>query len=141
MPKPLCSQVTRRTTYCSIGYHRNSQWKAEKDQWRVPLSVEFAIFRCALGTRCCDQEFGWGLLLTQLRPQVLGENTFQEDLFIAKFRRQRSRPMWHGHPADYRRKAQDRPPQKVLLRWVRAGIIQKNHMAQIKSGLKCSLLS
>ena len=81
----------------------------------------------------------WGFIQDESSLKVLGINTFQEELKLAKFIDSSKINIWHGYPADDRRKAQDRPCSIVLKKWVDSKIITKSKMLKIRQGQTCNL--
>jgi len=104
----------------------------KKSQWKIKPPDEIACFDEALKRTWGDMTKAWGLRLVGTTAQKLGTSIRGDDLRIAKF--VNGNPAWHGYPADYRTKLQDRPPTAVLRKWVAAGIIGKNDVARIRGG-------
>lgn len=108
--------------------------------WTVPVSTEVACF-----VRACRESWGvscselWGHNRTDGRLEPLGLNGHGECLWFGKFVQAAHTIPWHGYPADYRRKAQDRPPVSVLQQWRDLGILAKHQVAKVMSGRPCKL--
>jgi hypothetical protein len=69
----------------------------------------------------------------------IGISDQQEVLKIAKFKDSNSTREWHGYPADYCRRKQDRPSIRILMDWKDRGLISKTKMDKIKQYKRCSL--
>ena len=66
---------------------------------------------------------------------ILGRNNVNPELIIAKF--VNSTPtIWHGYPADYVQKNQDRPTLDVLNKMYSNGLISAKEMKRISKGQK-----
>ena len=66
---------------------------------------------------------------------ILGVNNVNPELKIAKF--VHSTPtIWHGYPADYIQKNQDRPTLDVLMKMHSNGLITAKEMKRISKGQK-----
>ena len=118
--------------------HRGSP-TSESCTWTISINDEVALFEAALpvarspGQICRAAEPGGRRLRT------VGINVHRKSLFFGKFVDGSTISKWHGYPADYRRRTQDRPPICLLKIWVRQGLLQKHHVAKISGGKKCNL--
>ena len=107
--------------------------------WTEPVEGEVACF-----VEAWEQAWGerdgllWGNARDDSGLRPLGLNGHREELWFAKFVRASSPAPWHGYPADYRRRKQDRPPTRVLVQWREAGIITKHEAARIAGGRRCN---
>ena len=79
---------------------------------------------------------GFTMQVHSVRPE---SKRSRESLFFGKFVDGSAIAIWHGYPADYRRRTQDRPPISVLQVRVMRGLVQKHHVAKIPGGMQCSL--
>jgi len=106
--------------------------------WTVEVCDEVECFLTAFRAGWVLGDKAWGLRQLALgRLQVLGVNGFNERLVLAKFVGGDSG--WHGYPADYRRRVQDRPPMGLLRTWYTSGILRKHQISKISSGKPCNL--
>ncbi|MCG3771480.1 MAG: hypothetical protein JW384_02666 [Nitrosomonadaceae bacterium] len=119
--------------------HRNGT--PGKSQWIIPATDEVKSFEQAVALGCIDFKSGWGLHCPNGIPESLGRTTTQHEVKIAKFVENLMPVFWHGYPADYRRKPQDRCPVSVLQTWHTVGYIEKYEIARVRSGKRCSLSS
>jgi hypothetical protein len=109
-----------------------------KSAWLISVEEEVACFDKALASGWTVRAIGWGLHLAGQKSLVLGENHVRK-LKIGKFVSNPPNILWHGYPADYRSKLQDRPPIAVLSSWRDAGIIKKHEMTRVRRGKPCCL--
>jgi hypothetical protein len=125
--------------YFFASQHRNHA-NAEKSQWQISMPEEIECFIEAKSEGWAGNQCGWGLKLdADQNLEVLGTNTHHEHLKIAKFIDSSKNSIWHGYPADYIRKSQDRPNVEVLRSWKDKGVISKYHMTRIRGGKACNL--
>lgn len=110
-----------------------------KSYWTIEYSEELDCFVENYSKAYRESNLTWGLILNESSLKVLGKNTFKEELKLAKFIDSSLTNIWHGYPADYRRKNQDRPSSEILKKWVDAKIITKAKMLKIRQGQKCNL--
>jgi hypothetical protein len=123
--------------YTPLSKHRGLA-TASRSVWIVSVRDEIQCFVMAFRERWVFDTDGWGLRpLSPGRLQVLGVNGFKERLALAKF--VGADGSWHGYPADYRRRVQDRPPMHLLRTWRASEILRKHQMAKISSGKQCNL--
>ncbi len=107
--------------------------------WTIPIVDEVALFEAALPSVRSPGQACWAAEPGVRRLRTVGVNVHVESLFFGKFVDGSSMSRWHGYPADYRRRTQDRPPPAVLQVWVTQGLIEKHHLAKISGGMKCNL--
>ena len=125
--------------YSALARHRGRPGRRHS-VWLISIPEEVACF-----DRAWQGEWGnmgdelWGHIDSGQRLEPLGLNGHQEKLWFAKFVRAVRASPWHGYPADYRRKAQDRPPTRVLHQWRDLGILAKHQVAKVASGRPCKL--
>ncbi|MBL7840604.1 MAG: hypothetical protein JNJ75_10720 [Cyclobacteriaceae bacterium] len=81
----------------------------------------------------------WGLKIVNTVIQVVGHNSRNRELKLAKFIVGNDKDIWHGYPADYMMRAQDRPATDILKAWVNNGYISKAKMSKIRLGHSCNL--
>ncbi len=134
-PVPIGNGVT----YTPRLAHRGAPTK-HKTVWTVGLPEEVDCFRRSSEEGWLLNSTGSGLIqLANGRLATLGVNSHREDLKLARFVSPVPLGTWHGYPADYRRKPQDRPPITILSNWRLAAIIEKHQMAKIRRGQQCRL--
>src|SRR5262249_2377216 len=104
-----------------------------KSQWVIPEPSEVRCFEQSHQSKWIDNNTAWGLHLPAPPPQVLGRSVEGADLRIARFISAANGAIWHGFPADYRRKMQDRPTNTILVLWMRAGYIRKRDISKVRS--------
>jgi hypothetical protein len=116
--------------------HGNS----EKCIWTISLQEEVDCFKTSADEKWLEDTKGWGLKMNSAGGlSEIGISERQEVLKIAKFVDSGSTREWHGYPADYCRRNQDRPSMKVLMDWKDRGLINKTKMDKIKQYKRCSL--
>ena len=76
----------------------------------------------------------WGVKVLGDVLQVLGLNNNKQELKLAKFVDGTNTNVWHGYPADYVSKSQDRPATNILKIWVDSGYLTKAKMSKIRLG-------
>jgi len=128
--------------YKSVKQHREYV-NDEKAIWTISIVEEVDCFRRSID-KLWIEEAGmcrWGLHVTgdSKRLEILGKNKHTDDLKIAKFVKDVISETWHGYPADYRQKRNDKPPENILLMWCDEGYIRKHHVSKIRSGKACNL--
>lgn len=117
--------------------HRGRPTK-HKSVWRISVQDEVACFDHAFDSDWVQALTGWGLHLVESIPAILGENLLYQ-VKIGKFVSIDAAGPWHGYPADYRERLQDRPPVEVLVRWRDSKIIEKHEISRVRQGKPCSL--
>ena len=134
-------QINENILYIVIDYHRSASFIANKSRWIITVNEELECFRVTIDNNWHDTNTGWGIHRENNTNVlfILGVNVFNENLKIAKFVKDQNHNHWHGYPADWRRKTQDRPPVGLLNNWRRIGVIPKHKIAKIRSGKKCNL--
>lgn len=127
--------------YIVVDYHRKASYIANKSQWLVTIDEEMDCFRNTINNNWKENENGWGIRWDAGHRVlvVLGKSVSQYDLKIAKFTKDVNLNHWHGYPADWQQRTQDRPPIKILNDWRTTGFISKHKMAKIRNGKKCDL--
>jgi hypothetical protein len=126
------------TNYLFKSDHRNGG-NGKKSQWTITPPEELNCFETAHAAQWLEGSEGWGLHLNGTTPLVIGTAVGGAVLKLAKFVDNAQPQSWHGYPADYRTKAQDRPSTRILLLWVAASHIQKHEAIRIRTQKKCSL--
>lgn len=111
----------------------------QKSIWAITLAEEVACFSKSVSEVWNYETYFWGLHIIGASPAVLGINRFREDVKIAIFVDASRNLIYHGYPADYRRKIKDRPHVNILKKWRDQGLIQKHMMNKIMTGKQCSL--
>jgi hypothetical protein len=116
--------------------HGNS----EKCIWVISLQEEVDCFKFSADEKWLEDTKGWGLKVNSGGGlSQIGISDQQEVLKIAKFKDSNSTREWHGYPADYCRRKQDRPSIRILMDWKDRGLISKTKMDKIKQYKRCSL--
>jgi hypothetical protein len=118
-----------------VQYHRNTS-NPKKSLWTVTEQEEIECFKRAIIELWTYEQFAWGLHIINGQIMPLGINTDNEVLKVAKFVDNNTH--WHGYPADYVRKIQDKPPSLVLTKWCELKLITKSQVLKIKQQ-KCNL--
>lgn len=131
-------EPVNKLRYIASSKHRETT-NPKKSYWTIEYIEELQCF-----INCYQKDYNyenltWGLINENSILRVLGKNNFDEELKIAKFIDSSQNDLWHGYPADYRRKNQDRPNIDVLKKWVNENIITKAKMLKIRQGQKCNL--
>ena len=125
--------------YVALPRHRGRAARRHS-VWTVPVPTEVACFvqawQASWGVGCGEL---WGHSRPDSRLEPLGLNGHGENLWFGKFVQSAPSSPWHGYPADYRRRAQDRPPTKVLHQWRDLGVLAKHQAAKVASGRPCKL--
>lgn len=132
--------LTGHTTsnYLISSQHRR-RGNPNKCRWTITFAEEVACFIQTINQNWRDGNEGWGLKLNNILVQVVGINNDNEELKIAKFIDGTGTNVWHGYPADYTSRSQDRPTTGILRTWVNNGYITKSKMTKIRLGQPCSL--
>ena len=132
------TRINSSTSYHFYRDHRNNN--RHKSQWCISCDDELTSFsnaRANAGVSNAVED--WGLHCPNGRPEVLGTTVSGERVKMAKFVGGASFGLWHGYPADYRNKPQDRSPVAVLTIWLNSQLIQKNDITKVRRGQKCNL--
>ena len=126
-----------------VGYYIHPKHRGpptnESCTWIIPVDDEVALFEAALPTARSPGQICWAAETGGRRLRTVGINVHRELLYFGKFVDGSVISGWHGYPADYRRRTQDRPPISVLKIWVNQGLLHKHHVAKISGGKKCNL--
>lgn len=129
--------INAHASYLIYPPHRNGHHN--KSQWRLNEDDELACFRKAYENECCVGHVGWGLHMVSGVAETLGVSIHKEELKIAKFVDSNKNSLWHGYPADYRRKRQDVPSDSVLQKWIQLNLIDRRQAVKLKGGRPCGL--
>ena len=125
--------------YLPLGKHRGRA-TSQRSVWTKPVPTEVACFVQAWGASWGERDGElWGHRSATGVLEPVGRNNHGEDLWFGKFLRAERISPWHGYPADYRRKTQDRPPPEVLNRWRALGVLAKHQVAKVAAGRPCKL--
>jgi hypothetical protein len=135
---PVVIASATYTTYTSVKQHRG-RVNSDKSRWIIPMDEELECFELTYFKKWHRNSIGWGLHILENRITVLGKNPEGEQLKLAKFVDSSKNNKWHGYPADYRCKIQDRPPQDILEKWRSEGLIKKHQIMKIRRGMACNL--
>lgn len=129
-------------SYIVVSYHRNNSLK-DKSLWTIDEEVEINCFKESQEKIWVQDYISWGMDYESIKEKVvikpIGNSEHNEELKIGRFIDSGKNNIWHGYPANYRRKKQDIPPTKVLLNWVGLGILKKHQVTKIKQQKKCNL--
>ena len=141
MPYELDKDIdlTPRTTakYYISSAHRRLQ--RHKSRWTITVNEEVDCFIDSRTNTWIDNAASWGLIQSGNNLLVLGLNSHNEELKIAKFIAKNTTGVWHGYPADFCRNIQDRPGMSILQSWRTNGHIEKHHITKIRQGKECNL--
>jgi hypothetical protein len=109
--------------------------------WTISIEEEVKCFKDSACKNWLENKEGWGLKLNATNGglEQVGLSEIQEVLKIAKFVDSNLTKEWHGYPADYCRRINDKPSLRVLNDWREKGIISKTQMGKITRGQKCNL--
>lgn len=111
----------------------------DKSKWEISLEQEINCFTSSHRLGWIELNLVWGIIICNNKLEKIGTNGHNESLKIAKYIDSSNSKIWHGYPADYVRKAQDRPSTDVLLKWQKDKIIQKHQLLKIRQGKPCNL--
>jgi hypothetical protein len=131
------SPIIDRIYYISSA-HRNLV-TADKSKWTISVNKEVECFIEGQTSEWIEDNFSWGLKFNGNALEEIGVNTQNQVLKIAKFIDSSNNNIWHGYPADYIRKQQDRPSIAILSKWRERNIISKHHIVKIRQGKSCNL--
>ena len=124
--------------YLISSQHRR-RGNPNKCRWTITLEEEVECFIQSIDSNWIDGAFAWGLHFVNDTIDVLGLNNDDEDLKLAKFINSDGTIIYHGYPADYINRSQDRPTNNILKMWVNSGHITKAKMTKINRGYSCNL--
>ncbi len=127
-----------QANYIISSQHRR-RGNPNKSVWTISYDEEVD---CFIETMTREWQIGtvaWGIKVVEDILQVVGVNNIRQELKLAKFVDGADTNVWHGYPADYMRKAQDRPATNILKLWVNDGFITKAKMSKIRLGQSCNL--
>jgi hypothetical protein len=127
------------STYIISSAHRKVGNK-NKSVWTLDFNGEVDCFTTAITKSWRNGQYGWGfkLGLNNVFEEV-GRSADDKELKLAKFVDGNSNNVWHGYPADYLKKSQDRPTTVILKNWVDSGFLTKSKMTKIRKGQVCNL--
>ena len=128
--------VTAAKYYISSAHRRVQQ---NKSRWIITIDQEVGCFIESQINTWIEGFFSWGLITNGNNLLVLGKNSQNEELKIAKFVAKNNNDVWHGYPADFCRNIQDRPGMMILQNWRTNGHIEKHHITKIRQGKECNL--
>jgi len=132
----LTAQATGN--YIISSQHRR-KGNPNKSIWTITFDEEVHCFIQALSKNWKTVNEAWGIKLLNGVLQVVGKNHNRQELKLAKFVDGANTNVWHGYPADYMNKAQDRPATDILKVWVNSGFLTKAKMSKIRLGQSCNL--
>lgn len=111
-----------------------------KSIWVVTPEVEYSCFKFTYEKGWVDDNEAWGFLTQDNKKLLLlGIGQDDEELKLAKFRKDPNSAEWHGYPCNYMAKSQDVPSCKVMIEWVKKKFITKAKMNKIQHQLVCNL--
>lgn len=124
--------------YIISSQHRRTG-NPNKSIWIISFDEEVNCFIQALNANWRKGTEAWGIKVFGETLQVLGLNYENRELKLAKFVDGTHTNVWHGYPADYMNRAQDRPATNILKVWVDNGYLTKAKMSKIRLGQACNL--
>ncbi|MDP1622632.1 MAG: hypothetical protein Q8M08_09885 [Bacteroidales bacterium] len=132
--------LTAKTTsnYIISSQHRRVG-NPNKCRWTVSFADEVDCFINSINNNWKDGTKAWGMKMINAALIVVGLNDDNEELKLAKFIDGTGKNVWHGYPADYANRSQDRPTNTILQMWVVNGYISKAKMTKINRGFSCNL--
>ena len=80
-----------------------------------------------------NEGYGFNIKIINSKPSIIGTNKFSKNLYIGKFVNGIS--SWHGYPADYQSKNQDKPSDEILEKLLSQGL-SLTSIRKIKKGQK-----
>ena len=122
-----------------ISSQHRKKGNPNKSVWTITFNEEVSCFIQALTGNWKTEKEAWGIKAINNILQVIGLSADEKELKFAKFVNGANTNVWHGYPADYLRKAQDRPATQVLKVWVENGYLTKSKMSKIRLGQSCTL--
>ena len=126
-------------TYLVSPKHRE-RGNPHKSIWIITPVEEFDCFCFTLQNDLVENDEAWGFLLDANDTiRVIGVGLNDEELKIAKFKKDPSAVVWHGYPCNYMANVYDVPSDTVLKKWVALNRISKAKMSKIQHNLSCSL--
>ncbi|MBD2699828.1 hypothetical protein IC229_04220 [Spirosoma sp. BT702] len=125
-------------TYYISSAHRNDVTK-DKSRWIISMGEEVECFIESQEEEWIESNLSWGIRSNGNGLECIGFSTQDDELKFAKFIDSSKNNKWHGYPADYIRRQQDRPGIPVLKIWREKNIILKHHIIKIRQGKACNL--
>ncbi|MGV6946000.1 hypothetical protein [Sphingobacterium kyonggiense] len=122
-----------------ISSHHRRKNNPHKSVWTISFDDEVDCFVLSLTSKWNLECEAWGIKLNDNGLETIGINADSEELKLAKFVDGAKTNTWHGYPADYVKKSQDRPSTEILHNWVKEGYIAKHKMVKIRQGQSCNL--
>jgi hypothetical protein len=136
--KALGTEIDFTCKYIISPHHR-MKGKRDKTIWTLSHDGEVECFIFSYSSEWFEGNICYGLVIENNTPVVVGENPSGGKLKLAKFIDSSNTSLWHGYPADYLERAQDRPNESILRSWVNKKYITKAKMLKIRSGKPCNL--
>lgn len=106
---------------------------AEISVWKVEFQKELECFKESFESDWKVDNNSWGFIRDGNGYEVLGNNLSNPQLYFAKFVGD-DHNVWHGYPADFKNKPNDKPKQAVLQKWKDGKIINKPVLRKIQQG-------
>jgi len=122
-----------------IASHHRKKGNPNKSIWTISFDEEVECFVQTMNGNWKAGTEAWGVKVLGDVLQVLGLNNNKQELKLAKFVDGTNTNVWHGYPADYVSKSQDRPATNILKIWVDSGYLTKAKMSKIRLGQSCNL--
>lgn len=133
------STNTETVVYLSSPKHRQVG-NPHKSIWIIIPGEEFGCFKYTYENEWVVENEAWGFLLDSNDKFVLlGMGLNNEELKIAKFKKDPNTTEWHGYPCNYMANTYDVPADSVLKKWVDLHRITKAKMSKIQQALSCNL--
>lgn len=102
--------------------------------WDANFTDELSCFKECVNRQWIFENNGWGhIKISDDEYMVLGHNSFNPVLRFAKFVGDNT-GLWHGYPADFKQKPNDKPKNVILLRWLNEKFISKHVYRKIQQG-------
>ena len=100
--------------------------------WDIDFQNELSCFKASIHNEWIYNEVSWGFIKNGEEFIIVGHNLINRELKFAKFVSNEN--IWHGYPADFRNKPDDKPVPQLLLIWFNEKVISKPLLKRIKQG-------
>lgn len=123
--------------YKPMGYHRNGN--PLKSQWLICIDEEIETFVKSMEENWKEEYRGWWIDPSG-NKRIIGETKYREAVYIVRYQGicpdgQQNNCIWHGYPADIRRKKNDIPSDIVLNDWKSKNMINQPQFSRIRRGI------
>lgn len=126
-------------TYLVSPKHREKD-NPHKSVWIISHDEEFGCFKYTYKNDWVVNNEAWGFLLdADDKLRVVGIGLNDEELKIAKFKKDPNSVEWHGYPCNFFVNTYDVPSEAVMKMWVAQKRISKAKMSKIQRNTPCSL--